>query len=32
MLDPLLPETSNTIKALVQHNKMPETPLFMRKE
>ena len=32
MLDPLLPETSKTIKALVQQNRMPETPLFMRKE
>ena len=32
MLAPLLPETSNTIKALVQQNKMPEIPLFIRKE
>jgi methionyl-tRNA synthetase len=32
MLDPLLPETSNTIRALVQQNRMPDRPLFLRKE
>ncbi len=32
MLHPILPETSNKIKALVKENKSPETPLFLRKE
>lgn len=32
MLNPILPETSKTIKELVKANKMPETPLFLRKE
>jgi methionyl-tRNA synthetase len=32
MLEPILPETSKTIRALVRENKMPETPLFLRKE
>jgi methionyl-tRNA synthetase len=32
MLEPLLPETSNTIRALVQQNRMPDRPLFLRKE
>jgi hypothetical protein len=31
-LQPLLPETSNKIKALVKANKMPEEPLFRRKD
>ena len=32
MLSPILPETSTAIKALVHNNKMPERPLFERKE
>ena len=32
MLNPLLPQTSNIIKALVKENKMPSAPLFLRKE
>lgn len=32
MLNPLLPETSAKIKALVKANKKPEEPLFLRKE
>ena len=32
MLNPLLPETSNTIRTLVHHNRMPAVPLFLRKE
>lgn len=32
MLEPLLPETSNTIRALVRQNRMPDRPLFLRKE
>ncbi len=32
MLNPLMPETSSKIKELVKANKMPETPLFLRKE
>ncbi len=32
MLEPILPQTSETIKALVRDNKMPESPLFLRKE
>jgi methionyl-tRNA synthetase len=32
MLNPILPETSAAIKALVKSNKVPEKPLFLRKE
>ncbi len=32
MLNPILPETAKTIKELVRTNKMPERPLFLRKE
>ena len=32
MLNPLMPETSATIKALVKANQMPEAPLFARKD
>jgi methionyl-tRNA synthetase len=32
MLQPLLPETSNTIKRLIKEHTMPETPLFLRKD
>ena len=32
MLEPILPETSDKIKKLIKSNKMPETPLFIRKE
>jgi methionyl-tRNA synthetase len=32
MLEPILPETSKTIQNLVIENKMPEKPLFLRKE
>ncbi len=32
MLNPILPETSKKIKELVKANKMPETPLFLRKD
>jgi hypothetical protein len=32
MLNPILPETSKKIKELIKANKMPETPLFLRKE
>ncbi len=32
MLNPIMPETSATIKALVKANKSPEKPLFMRKD
>jgi methionyl-tRNA synthetase len=32
MLNPLMPETSATIKALVKANKKPDTPLFLRKD
>ncbi len=32
MLGPILPETSEAIKSLVRENKMPSTPLFLRKE
>ncbi|HEU5115032.1 MAG TPA: methionine--tRNA ligase [Candidatus Paceibacterota bacterium] len=32
MLNPILPETSRTIKELVKANKTPEKPLFLRKE
>ncbi len=32
MLNPILPETSAKIKSLVKENKMPEKPLFPRKE
>ncbi|MDE2188350.1 MAG: methionine--tRNA ligase [Patescibacteria group bacterium] len=31
MLQPLLPETAKKIAACIKENKMPETPLFMRK-
>lgn len=32
MLEPILPETANTIKVLVRENRMPDTPLFLRKD
>lgn len=32
LLEPLLPNTSKTIKTLVKENKMPDAPLFLRKE
>ncbi len=32
MLNPLMPETSAIIKSLVKENKMPEAPLFVRKD
>jgi len=32
MLEPLLPETSDKIKSAVKANKMPESPLFLRKD
>lgn len=32
LLEPLLPDTSKKIKELIKLNKMPETPLFLRKE
>ena len=32
MLNPILPETSEKIKKCILENKMPETPLFLRKE
>jgi methionyl-tRNA synthetase len=32
MLNPILPETSEKIKMLIQTNKAPEKPLFMRKD
>ena len=32
MLNPILPETSNTIKRLVKTNKKPEQPLFLRRD
>src|SRR3989344_343515 len=32
MLNPIIPETSTKIKALVKANKSPETPLFLRKD
>ncbi len=32
MLQPLLPNTSNIIKELIKANKMPEAPLFVRKD
>lgn len=32
MLNPIMPETSKKIKALVKANKSPEAPLFLRKE
>lgn len=32
MLNPLMPETSKKIKELVKANKMPEAPLFLRKD
>lgn len=32
MLQPLLPNTSNKIKALIKANKMPNEPLFVRKD
>ncbi len=32
MLNPLMPNTSDTIKALVKENKTPEAPLFPRKD
>jgi methionyl-tRNA synthetase len=32
MLNPILPETSAKIKALIKENKVPEVPLFVRKD
>jgi methionyl-tRNA synthetase len=32
MLEPMLPETSKTIQTLVKENKMPDKPLFVRKD
>ncbi len=32
MLNPVMPTTSQTIKDLVKNNKMPETPLFARRD
>lgn len=32
MLSPILPETSEKIKALIKSNKTPEAPLFLRKD
>jgi methionyl-tRNA synthetase len=32
MLEPIMPETSQTIQNLIGENKMPEKPLFLRKE
>ncbi len=32
MLNPILPQTSDTIKALIKTNKSPEAPLFLRKD
>jgi len=32
MLEPILPETAKTIQTLVRENKMPDTPLFIRKD
>lgn len=32
MLNPCLPETSDKIKKIIKENKMPEDPLFLRKE
>jgi methionyl-tRNA synthetase len=31
LLEPSLPDTSKKIQTLIKENKMPETPLFMRK-
>ncbi len=31
MLNPIMPQTSETIKKLVKENKMPDAPLFVRK-
>ena len=31
-LEPIMPETSKTIRTLILENKMPEKPLFVRKE
>ena len=30
-LEPFMPETSYKIQKLIKNNKMPETPLFLRK-
>lgn len=32
MLNPIMPETNEKLKKLIQENKKPETPLFLRKE
>ncbi|KKR70461.1 MAG: Methionine-tRNA ligase [Candidatus Nomurabacteria bacterium GW2011_GWB1_40_7] len=32
MLNPLMPETSDSIKKLIKENKKPEKPLFLRKD
>jgi hypothetical protein len=31
-MEPIIPETSKTIQTLIKENKMPEKPLFLRKE
>jgi len=31
LLNPIMPETSKTIKSLIKENKSPDTPLFLRK-
>ena len=32
MLNPIMPETNTTLKALIKANKKPEQPLFLRKD
>jgi methionyl-tRNA synthetase len=32
LLEPIMPQTSKTIRSLVLENKMPDAPLFMRKD
>ena len=32
MLQPILPETATAVKTLVRENRMPEKPLFLRKD
>jgi methionyl-tRNA synthetase len=32
MLDPILPKTAEIMRDLVKNNKMPTSPLFLRKE
>ena len=31
MLEPVMPSTSNLIKKLIQENKKPDQPIFLRK-